>query len=450
MQPLRVGLVVLLVAGGALPGAAQAGAPGWSTPHTATAVPVGVYAAGPNGQGVQLFGAAGATQTRVAQMRAIKSDATQGSAVTVDAAGQPGIGLTAVDVNPSGHLVTAWSLDAQQQGPIGLAAALGARTALPRTAAVLPSTGGVTALADAIAPDGTGTVAWAEFSPAVVKVATLRNGTAPQVVTFAAATPDATLAGVQVGIDASARPVVTWTATPTVLGSPSGTTKLNVTRGGAGDGTFPAPTAVPLTNANVARADAVVQAGGGLTVVWSEGVLPGALTVRTADLAVGGTALSPPRLLTTLPSGIAPSVAGSLNGRLAVFFLQGTGGKAGGTPGLILRSSAGTWGRQRDMGPASRRAARGLNAGVDASGRVVILWDDGTAGGSPTRILAARSSSSSDPPGSYHQLPQRSGDRSCSAPVLTLSTSGDGLGSWQCRTATASNQPRLARLTAAS
>ena len=53
-------------------------APGWSTPHTATPYRVGTYAAGPNGQAVQLFGN-GAVQTMTAQIRAIKSDATQGT-----------------------------------------------------------------------------------------------------------------------------------------------------------------------------------------------------------------------------------------------------------------------------------------------------------------------------------------------------------------------------------
>jgi hypothetical protein len=447
---LHVGFVLCAVGALAVPGMARAGAPGWSTPHTASVVPVGIYAAGPNGQGVQLFGSAGATQTRVAQMRAIKSDATQGSAVTVDAAGRPGIGEMAVDVNSSGRLVTAWSLDAQQQGPIGLAAALGARTALPRSATVLPSgSGGVTAVADAIAPSGTGTVAWAEFVPAVVRIATLRNGQAPQVVTFAAPTSDASIANLQVAVDGTGRPVVTWTMTPLVAGSPSGTTSLAVARGAA-DGTFPAPIVVDMTSMSVAKAVTVVRADASLTAVWEEGIVPGGLTVRTAELAAGGMRLEGTRTLTTIPSGSFPSVAGGPNGRLAVFFLQGPGGRSGGTPGLILRSNSGTWGRLRDIGPSGRRAVRALNVGVDASGRVVVLWDDGTAGGSPTRILAARSSSSSDPPGSYHNLPQRSGDRSCSSPTLTLSTSGDGLGSWQCNTSKAKNQPRLARLTAAS
>jgi len=42
--------------------AAQAAAPGWSTPHTASAVTTGTYAAAPNGQGVQLFANGGVPQ----------------------------------------------------------------------------------------------------------------------------------------------------------------------------------------------------------------------------------------------------------------------------------------------------------------------------------------------------------------------------------------------------
>jgi hypothetical protein len=54
---------------------AGATVPGWSTPHTASTVTEGSYAAGANGQGVQLFGTGGAP-TRTAQMPAIKQDAT--------------------------------------------------------------------------------------------------------------------------------------------------------------------------------------------------------------------------------------------------------------------------------------------------------------------------------------------------------------------------------------
>ena len=66
---------------------------------------------------------------------------------------------------------------------------------------------------------------------------------------------------------------------------------------------------------------------------------------------------------------------------------------------------------------------------------LVALWDDGSASSkSTTRVLAARSGTSTDPLGSYNQVSQRSSDKRCNAPVLFLSTSGDGVGLWQCST----------------
>jgi hypothetical protein len=90
---------------------AHASAPGWSTPHTVKAYTVGTFAAGPNAQAVQLFGTGGAP-TRTAQLRAIKPDATQGTAVGVNA-GAPGFDFHEVSVNANGRLVAAWTLDTQ-------------------------------------------------------------------------------------------------------------------------------------------------------------------------------------------------------------------------------------------------------------------------------------------------------------------------------------------------
>ncbi|HEY6761925.1 MAG TPA: hypothetical protein VI318_20670 [Baekduia sp.] len=451
MWKLGAGPVVVVVAALVAPGAALAGAPGWSTPHTASVVPFGVYASGAGAQGVQLFGSAGASQSRVAQMRAIKSDATQGSAVTVDAAGQPGFDEPAVAVNGAGQLVAAWNLDTLQAGPFGLAAALGARTALPRTAAVLPTVGSAGTVADAIAPDGTGIVAWVEdfpdaSTPSTVRAATLRRGQAPQVVTLATPAAGTVLVNLAVGVDAKGRPVVTWTGS-----TPAGTT-LDVARGD-GEGGFAGVVEQPLTQTPDPPAKVVVQASGALTVVWTDaaGTMPGAaLTVRTADLAAGSATLGAARTLATPTSGWTPMVAGTLNGRVAVFYAVGAGGKSGVSLRITLRSTSGTWGSAHAVGPSSPRSVRGMGVGVDATGRTVVLWDDGSASSTPTRILAARSASSSDPPGTYHQLPQRSGDKTCSSPTLILSPSGDGFGAWQCNTSKAKNQPRLARLTAAS
>jgi hypothetical protein len=70
----------------------------------------------------------------------------------------------------------------------------------------------------------------------------------------------------------------------------------------------------------------------------------------------------------------------------------------------------------------------------------------------PTRIPAARSSSSSNPLNTYNQVTQRSSDRRCQSPALALASSGDGFGSWLCSTSSSGtiSGPRLARLTAPS
>jgi hypothetical protein len=132
--------------------------------------------------------------------------------------------------------------------------------------------------------------------------------------------------------------------------------------------------------------------------------------------------------------------AANASGRAAVLFPLASGG--GTTLRAQLRTSSGTWGSPRTIG-GTGRYVRYDSVGVDAKGRVVALWDDGSvSSGQATRILAARSSSSTNPLASYNQVSQRSGDKTCNQPVLFLSTSGDGLGLWQC-----SNSPRLARLT---
>src|ERR1700710_1516823 len=100
---MRIHRLAAIAAAGALAApapAAHAAAPGWSTPHTASTVTTGTYASGPNGQGVQLF-ANGGVQQRTAQLRAIKTDATQGTAGGVNAGG-PGFDLFGLDVNNGG------------------------------------------------------------------------------------------------------------------------------------------------------------------------------------------------------------------------------------------------------------------------------------------------------------------------------------------------------------
>ncbi len=211
---LAAGMLVVAVP------AAEASAPGWSTPQAIGTYTVGTFGVGPNGQGVQLFGNGGA-QTRTAQMRGIQKDASQGGAKPIDAAGRPGFDAPSVRVNATGELVSAWTLDTQQPGPIGVAAAFGTRTNLPTTASVLPTTGSVADLATAITDGDIALVAWIELSsgPAVVKAATLRPGQAPQTVVLTTRA-NATLTNVSAGFDSASKPIVTWAVDPTTAGDP--------------------------------------------------------------------------------------------------------------------------------------------------------------------------------------------------------------------------------------
>lgn len=417
---------------------AHAAAPGWSTPHTVTSYRVGTYAAGPNGQGVQIFGN-GSVQTMTAQMRAIKSDATQGTAVGVNA-GQPGFDLPQLSVNANGRLVAAWTLDTQQPGGIGLAAALGARTSLPRSAIVLPTDGQiVTDVATTIDAKGNGVVAWIQ-SPLnsgdnTVKAATLRPGQPAQVATLNQRS-NATVENLSVGVDSNGRPTATWAVVP------AGTTALSIAVArGDGTGAFAGTFEEQLGTAPITTLETFVLGNGGMLTFWVEGTLPnGPLHVKTSTAQPGGFFVGQQALSGGTPGLGAVQFAANAGGRAAVLFPLASGG--GTTLRAQLRTSSGTWGSPRSIG-GSGRYTRYDNVGVDAKGRVVALWDDGSvSSGKATRILAARSSSSSDPLAPYNQVSQRSGDKTCNQPDLFLSTSGDGLGLWQC-----SNSPRLARLT---
>jgi hypothetical protein len=423
---------------------AQASAPGWSTPHTETPYRFGTFAAGPNGQAVQMFGN-GAIQTMTPQFRAIKSDASEGTAVGVN--GAPGFDLPAVSVNANGRLVAAWALDTQGTGPIGLAATLASRSSLPRTAIVLPTDGqDVSDVASAIDAAGNGVVAWIEISrsgPATqtVKAATLRPGQAPQVATINTRA-NMYLSGLSVGIDGGGRPTVTWSVSAT--GGPA--LLIGVSRGD-GAGAF-APAFEQQLGAPSGSYTTFVTGDGGLLAFWVEGTGPsGPLHVKTSHAAPGGGFVGVQAL--TGGKSVRGSVAFAANasGRAALLFPLASGG--GTTLKVQLRTASGTWGTPRTVGPSGRYVTN-TNIGVDAEGRVVALWDDGSASSkSATRVLAARSSSSTDPLGSYNQVSQRSSDKRCNAPLLFLSTSGDGLGLWQCSTSSSGSSfsPRLARLT---
>ncbi|HET6505562.1 MAG TPA: hypothetical protein VFG42_02120 [Baekduia sp.] len=438
--PMASACLIAAAGAGAMAPAATASAPGWSTPHTASVVPFGIYGAAPNGQGVQLFATPGASQSRTAAMRAIKSDATQGKAVTIDANGRPGVGLLSLAINTNAKLVSAWSLDTLSVGPIGLAAALGARTALPQVGTVLPTTGSVSAVATTMSQANTATVAWIESDATTtwIKAATLRADATPIVTVLGTDTGSAEVENLSAGLDGSGRPTVTWTST-----TPNGTPTTIAVARGDGTGAFAPATVQTLTaTAPVSSERTFVRDGGALTAVWVEsGSTPSApATLRTADAPAGG-AFGAPRTISTAVTG-AVSWAGALDGRVALFYLTSAG------PRVTLRSTSGTWGATRAVGPSGKRSVRTLSVGVDASGRVVLLWDDGPASSAPNRILTARSSSSSNPPGAYDQVAQRGGDKNCAKPSLAVSSSGDGLGSWLCDiTSKSQGSPRLARLT---
>ncbi len=443
-MPARRLVFAAAIAGLAVAAAsAEASAPGWSTPHTVTPYRVGTYAAGPNGQAVQMFGN-GAVQTMTAQIRAIKSDATQGAAVGVNA-GAPGFDLPQLSVNANGRLVAAWTLDPETTVPIGLAATLGSRSSLPRTATVLPTDGqDVADVATAIDAAGNGVVAWVQSSQAgvatTVKAATLRPGQAPQVATVNTR-PNMYLGDLSVGIDGAGRPTVTWSVSAT--GGPA--LLIGVSRGD-GAGAF-APAFEQQLGTPNGSYTTFVTGDGALLAFWVEGTgQSGPLQVKTSQAAPGGGFVGVQALTGGKSVRGEVRFAANASGRAALLFPLASGG--GTTLKVQLRTASGTWGTPRAVGPSGRYVTN-TNIGVDAKGRVVALWDDGSASSkSTTRVLAARSSSTTDPLGSYNQVSQRSSDKRCNAPVLFLSTSGDGLGLWQCSTSSSGSSfsPRLARL----
>jgi hypothetical protein len=434
--------------------AAQAAAPGWSTPHTASTVTIDAYASAPNGQGVQLFANGGVPQ-RTGQLRAIKTDATQGTAVGVNAGGA-GFDLFDLEINDNARLVAAWTKDLENAQPVPVAVAFGTRTSLPRTASVFTTGGQVSDLASDVADNGTAVVAWVESpvapgttinnSPTTIKAATLRSGQPPIVTTLGTRT-GALIDNLAVGFDSDARAIVTWNVTQNENGGPG---VLAVARG-TGTGTF-APAVETTVDPTQQLLDLVtfVTGDGGLLLFWTNGGQGAPTAIRYSQATGAGVFTAPRTLISGNQLGL-PSFAASSAGRAAVLVPVASG--SGTSLRALLRTSSGTWGSARLVGPSGARTIRRVSVGVDARGRVVVLWDDaGASSSTPTRILAARSSSSSNPLNTYNQVSQRSGDRRCQTPSLALSSSGDGFGSWLCSTSSSGSitGPRLARLTAPS
>ena len=448
-MPIRaravVAAAIAAAAVAAAPSVAGATAPGWSTPHTASPFTDGSYAAGANGQGVQLFGTGGAP-TRTAQMRAIKQNATQGTAVPVNS-GAPGFNLEDVSINDAGQLIGAWSIDTQSISTnVNIGAALGTRTSLPRTATVLPSGALLAELQTAVDTNGTGVVAWIgtkQGQPTTVEVATLTPGQAPIIVPLSSYPASVQLLNLDVGFDGSHHPVVTWAVTPVNGPGPS---SIAVARGN-GQGGFATTVESPVEPALMTGLQTAVLSNGGLLAVWATGSeIAGAGTVRFSQAGATG----PWSAAQTLAGDVQDlTFAANPSGRAAVLFTTAVGTSS--SLRAQLRTASGTWGTARLLGPSGARSIGRTNVGVDATGRVVALWDDGPAGTTgATRVLAARSSSASNPLNTYNQVAQRSGDRRCSGSNLALASTGDGLGWWSCTASGTgpATSPRLARLTA--
>jgi hypothetical protein len=434
--------------------AAHAAAPGWSTPHTASTVTTGTYATGANGQGVQLFANGGVPQ-RTAQLRAIKTNATQGTAVGVNSGG-PGFDLFGLSVNDDGRVLASWTMDLENATPVSVAAALGSRTSLPRSATVFSTGELVQPLATGISANGTGIVAWVQgpigatiASTTTVRVATLRSGQAP-IVTTVATRVGALINDLAVGFDGSQRPIVTWNVTTNPNGGPG---IIGVARGTGAPGVFaPAVETTVDPTQQLLNLQTFVTSDGGLLLLWQNGpVGSGPMAIRYSQANAAGAFTAAQTLISGNVRAGAPAFAANAAGRAAVLFPLASG--SGTSLRALLRTSSGTWGSARLLGPSGARTIRNTSAGVDAKGRVVALWDDtGASSSTPTRILAARSSSSSNPLNTYNQVSQRSGDKRCNTPKLALASSGDGFGSWLCSTSSSGSitGPRLARLTAPS
>ena len=192
-----------------------------------------------------------------------------------------------------------------------------------------------------------------------------------------------------------------------------------------------------------------VTGDGSLLLFWTNGAAAGA-TERALQPGGGGRRLRDAAHADRRPRRLGPArVRGERGGRAAVLFPVASGSAT--SLRAILRNSSGTWGSARQVGPSVARKIGLLSVGVDGRGRVVALWGDSsssTAPPDPRRPVELVDQSA------QHLQPGQPalGHRRCTNPTLALSSSGDGLGSWVCSTASSGSitAPRLARLTAPS
>jgi hypothetical protein len=441
MNRVRIAAVLTPVVALAAAGTAQGAAPGWHTPKAASKTTIKTYAAGAGGQAVELFGN-GSAATRTAQIRAIKTDGSEGTAVGISV-GQPGFNFPALDLDDEGRVVAAWTIDTATAAPSGLAVAMGRRTALPRAGTVLPTDGqDVTGLSVALADDGSATLAWIQVqaATATVKAAWLRAGQ-PPVVAVVAQRSGAALSNVNLGIDGGGKAIVTWNVTP-----PTGASSIGRANGNGAGGYAPA-TEQPLAAAPILNLQSFVQEDGTLLTIWSEGDQV-RQTVKASSAAPGAVLGAARTVISGQVEQYQPVFASNVEGRAVVVYPQKSGN--GTTLRVVLRTASGAWGSARTLG-GTGRSINQLSAGVDADGRVVTLWDDRAAtNSSGIRILSARSRSATSALGSPSQVRQRSGDSQCNRPLMWLASSGDGLGWWSCAASpgASASAPRTARLTA--
>jgi len=278
-------------------------------------------------------------------------------------------------MDDSGQLVGAWSIDTERISTnVNIGAVLGARTSLPRSATVLPSNALLAEVQAAVDTNGTGVVAWigsTQNGPTSVQVATLTTGQAPQIAPpLAVCTSASQILSLDVGFDGSHHPVVTWAVTPANGPGPS---SIAVARGN-GQGGFAPTVETQVESGLMTGLQTAVLSNGGLLATWATGSeIAGAGTAKFSQAGPTG----PWSAAQTLASGVHNlTFAANPSGRAAVLFTTPVGNNSS------LRAQLRT---------AGGRSIGRTNVGVDATGRVVALWDDGTPGGSgPSRVLAAR------------------------------------------------------------
>ena len=179
---------------------------------------------------------------------------------------------------------------------------------------------------------------------------------------------------------------MTWSVGPDNAPGPG---SIGVARGNGQGGFAPAvETQVDTTLLN--NLQTFVTTDGGLLALWATGG-PGTIgttastpvSVRFSQAGATGPWSAAQTVITGATGGALPSFAANASGRAAVLFPLATSG--GTTLRSVLRTTAGTWGSARLLGPSGAREIGRIDVGVDSTGRVVALWDDASGGLEPAR-----------------------------------------------------------------